>query len=156
MLRFLLPFVILFSLFSLTQAQSQGNLPTSSPTKVAKPANKSVAKTNANSPVSASTSLQGMAAQIAELQNKVIALESKKSSLPLTWEYIFRGTTLFIQILIPVVVFFAGRTIASTQYMKSIQDSWNDWDKQVLSNEKNLKAALDILGGRYKNSNVNE
>ena len=45
------------------------------------------------------------------------------------------------QIAVPIVIFVAGRQIARAQFMKSVQDAWNEYNKLVVANKENLKVA---------------
>ncbi|HEX6901875.1 MAG TPA: hypothetical protein VF789_19295 [Thermoanaerobaculia bacterium] len=56
-----------------------------------------------------------------------------------------RIVTLFIQALIPVAVFLAGRAIAKAQYSKSAQDTWNEFNKLVLASKENIEVARKYL-----------
>lgn len=54
--------------------------------------------------------------------------------------------SLLAQIAIPVAIFYAGRYIARAQYTKSMQDAWNDFNKLVIANDANLRAARKLPG----------
>jgi hypothetical protein len=54
--------------------------------------------------------------------------------------------SLLAQIAIPVAIFYAGRHIARAQYTKSMQDAWNDFNKLIIANDDNLRAARKLPG----------
>lgn len=54
--------------------------------------------------------------------------------------------SVMAQISVPIVIFFAGREIAKAQYLKSVQDAWNEFNKLLLSNPENLNVGLKHFG----------
>jgi hypothetical protein len=58
-----------------------------------------------------------------------------------------------VQIFIGLAVIRSGRIIAKAQYMRSLQDSWTDYNKLVINDEKNLNSLKEMVGSELSQLN---
>lgn len=61
-------------------------------------------------------------------------------------DVILNVLSVLAQIFIGVSVIFSGRQIARAQFTKSVQDSWNEYNKLVLSSEENMEIDKKYIG----------
>ncbi|MFD2112025.1 hypothetical protein [Thiorhodococcus fuscus] len=54
--------------------------------------------------------------------------------------------SVLAQVFIGLAVLLSGRQVARAQYTKSFQDSWNEYNKLVLSNKENMEIDKKYIG----------
>ena len=60
-------------------------------------------------------------------------------------DLVFKIATWIAQIAMPVAIFLGGRYIARAQYMRSVQDSWNEFNKVAIANPDNLQEVKKLM-----------
>lgn len=58
------------------------------------------------------------------------------------------------QLIVALSIVYSGRLIARAQYMRTMQDAWNDLNKTALSDEENLRILSRMIDASYSSKSV--